>query len=564
MINFVNTGADEAILKSMSTEGCSEDLIKAMNKQGLVQKDVTVQGKNGKTFTRKQWVKASDVSAPQSSPHISNVNNGVWKKPSKIGSVFGVIAYNGNNIPESLSNFAFGFTERMRQTKFPHIKNTGNQDSIRALKEIISKSNWSAQGVCDALNQSRIGETNWRVVSETNDIIKIQCTDYNGNKSTMVVTPREAPHKTDDQISSDEKRLKDYKTGESIYVKYNGEWKKATKKLRYGNPYWEGLPVSLNNKGVAQLEWSDTLPSTSKPSTSKPSTSLDVAQFESLKADKAEALKYLKNCGVQWTENSHAGINWMRAMQAYNAAVGNQNTTKTTPTQPTSQPAPQTAQVAQNPQGKGGQKLSKEDAKKMTQSFTSKVGKTEAERKAFMDKVKAQGITWKDKADDGSDVASAVNWMRCCMAMNKHFAEGGSFDDSVATVKSPVPKTLADAGIDYGYSPSDSERTAVLLGAGNYQDVQDKVVAYVKQAALDFNDPNIKPNVSFIMDNVIEVGLGWSKDFKTSNRYDLNRSDGAAFKKQIESHISDMKFNVLQSGKKVRDGQTTFWFRLGN
>ena len=233
-------------------------------------------------------------------------------------------------------------------------------------------------------------------------------------------------------------------------------------------------------------------------------------------------------------------------------------------TQPTSQPAPQTAQVAQNPQGKGGQKLSKEDAKKMTQSFTSKVGKTEAERKAFMDKVKAQGITWKDKADDGSDVASAVNWMRCCMAMNKHFAEGGSFDDSVATVKSPVPKTLADAGIDYGYSPSDSERTAVLLGAGNYQDVQDKVVAYVKQAALDFNDPNIKPNVSFIMDNVIEVGLGWSKDFKTSNRYDLNRSDGAAFKKQIESHISDMKFNVLQSGKKVRDGQTTFWFRLGN
>ena len=61
MINFVNTGADEDILKSMSTEGCSEDLIKAMSKQGLVQKDVTVQGKNGKTFTRKQWVKASDT-----------------------------------------------------------------------------------------------------------------------------------------------------------------------------------------------------------------------------------------------------------------------------------------------------------------------------------------------------------------------------------------------------------------------------------------------------------------------------------------------------------------------
>ena len=71
MINFVNTGADEAILKSMSTEGCSEDLIKAMNKQGLVQKDVTVQGKNGKTFTRKQWVKASDAKGSQSTSQSS-------------------------------------------------------------------------------------------------------------------------------------------------------------------------------------------------------------------------------------------------------------------------------------------------------------------------------------------------------------------------------------------------------------------------------------------------------------------------------------------------------------
>lgn len=61
MINFVNCGTDEAILKSLPIDGASDDLIKAMGKQGLVQKEVQVRGKNGKMFTRKQWVKAGEV-----------------------------------------------------------------------------------------------------------------------------------------------------------------------------------------------------------------------------------------------------------------------------------------------------------------------------------------------------------------------------------------------------------------------------------------------------------------------------------------------------------------------
>lgn len=59
-MEFINTGLDERILKSLDVEHPSEELVKAMNKQGLVQKEVTVQGKNG-TFTRKQWVKASEA-----------------------------------------------------------------------------------------------------------------------------------------------------------------------------------------------------------------------------------------------------------------------------------------------------------------------------------------------------------------------------------------------------------------------------------------------------------------------------------------------------------------------
>lgn len=71
MLNFVNHGTDEAILKSLPIDGASDELIKAMGKQGLVQKEVQVRGKNGKIFTRKQWVKAGETSSdvkPQKKP----------------------------------------------------------------------------------------------------------------------------------------------------------------------------------------------------------------------------------------------------------------------------------------------------------------------------------------------------------------------------------------------------------------------------------------------------------------------------------------------------------------
>lgn len=57
MLNFINTGLDETTLESVKPYTQDNDLIKAMSKQGLVQKEVTVQGKGG-TFTRKQWVRA--------------------------------------------------------------------------------------------------------------------------------------------------------------------------------------------------------------------------------------------------------------------------------------------------------------------------------------------------------------------------------------------------------------------------------------------------------------------------------------------------------------------------
>jgi len=50
------------------------------------------------------------------------------------------------------------------------------------------------------------------------------------------------------------------------------------------------------------------------------STGFSMSTFQSLKNDKAEAMKYLKQVGITWPEHSHAPINWMRACMAANKA----------------------------------------------------------------------------------------------------------------------------------------------------------------------------------------------------------------------------------------------------
>lgn len=65
MNNFVNSGADEALLKSLAGDERYQDndeLAKALKKEGLVQVQTTVNGKHD-TYTRMQWKRASDVKA---------------------------------------------------------------------------------------------------------------------------------------------------------------------------------------------------------------------------------------------------------------------------------------------------------------------------------------------------------------------------------------------------------------------------------------------------------------------------------------------------------------------
>ena len=427
MINFVNNGTDEAILKSMSTEECSEDLIKAMNKQGLVQKDVTVQGKNGKTFTRKQWVKASDVSKNSDTGVRTNTGDLQYKgktisKTRRHGYVYYKI--DGEKQLFSRESDAKLFIDKLSTTSTSQTKVSG-QDKKNDNSVVTLSQQWQKK-LEDALYSAPGTAADYAVGQVLKELPK--GTVIKTGQKAMIASP---PYELEVTYTKG-----DYDGWQYINKDYNTVYfnkvSNSICKVKDNSKFKLSVEVPNPTKDAQKTQaTSQTIDKTSKSSNKK---TLDTTYFESIKSDKAKALEYLKDCGVTWSENSHAGINWMRAMAAYKAATGGQKSTQktqsSTPTQSTSQATTPTAQVAQNPQGNNGVKMSKEDAKKKTQSFTSKVGKTDAERKAFMDKVKSQGITWKDKADDGSDVAIGVSWMRCCMAMNKYFVEGGSFDET--------------------------------------------------------------------------------------------------------------------------------------
>lgn len=62
-MNFVDKNSDTNTVNFLAKSLNPEVMSKALSHTGLVQKEVQVQGSNGKVFTRKQWVKAGETSA---------------------------------------------------------------------------------------------------------------------------------------------------------------------------------------------------------------------------------------------------------------------------------------------------------------------------------------------------------------------------------------------------------------------------------------------------------------------------------------------------------------------
>ena len=107
--NFKETGLDTQVLENMNAVTPSEDLSKALKKEGLVQKDVTVQGKNG-TYTRKQWVRASEA-ASEDQKSAKQQEEPKDSKPAKPTISFE--KQNGKNGKQTLANMLSSGTSRV-------------------------------------------------------------------------------------------------------------------------------------------------------------------------------------------------------------------------------------------------------------------------------------------------------------------------------------------------------------------------------------------------------------------------------------------------------------------
>lgn len=78
------------------------------------------------------------------------------EKLRKIGG-----AYKISGGINSLADYAFNFDEFMRVEQFPRLNNVGTVDKCKAVKHILSTAEYSADGLATALNDSKIGYTNW-------------------------------------------------------------------------------------------------------------------------------------------------------------------------------------------------------------------------------------------------------------------------------------------------------------------------------------------------------------------------------------------------------------------
>lgn len=553
-MEFINTGLDERILKSLDVEHPSEELVKAMNKQGLVQKEVTVQGKNG-TFTRKQWVKASEGVKTDSSSSktggpvdiskfsftnyrnpdgqnrngyktyrdsLQSVANETEKAATRVLSTYGgsmkpydqlriefsninghssyrdmisnsseqglkdaksAILARQRELLESVKDYTKWDSSQRKWVKDSEAKDAGTSQSTMTQKD--SKSNKPSLSDIQGYGYDpatatgdptylkignkgyfKIGDNKWQyspsqgsalggtytdsqisdMVSKTSEEVKVipsakknskaTQSDASSQKSkssevfncTKFNTEEQLVDAFDEAINSGEDSTSDYDVNKVIVTKvekYMGNGVKGrgtTPRVRITaevSGVQNGKPFTKETT----LSTLDTTKSSQSSTGQKLSTDKGFTENGDGSYTKPLVISNGSESYQLWVEGTHIKGSMLGKQDSHNArdikdftqsGFGNfdevkdyvkkyffSNKSKTNSTQAT------------------GQKLSPADAKKKTQEITKGV----SDKKSFMEKAKAQGITWKENDHEG------INWMRCCMAMNKHFENGGNFDE---------------------------------------------------------------------------------------------------------------------------------------
>lgn len=352
---FIQGTSDEELLKSLPTENISEDLVKAMNKAGLVQKEVQVKGKNGQTFTRKQWVKASDA---QSTEPISQSKQATSKDNTVDETTK---SYSGDEAVDKVCNLKSGSVIEIT-TKLKDGSTITGEYTLQTKKYALGTTEaWVKTGGNHYQYDFAPNKTTVKsIIGSTRDSVKvkkaageqIQSTQAKDNKNSTK-KPTTFTGKNKDELWSNLKSAgyevdgADKQTPQDKITLY----KDKQEFTATFNKYSDGGVEVLNIKPVqtSTPKQQDSQPDSNNTSTQdkskinhntgvqdKPKSSMleDYFTGNHGHSDSKSALVALlgkgysrqdimsqaEKSGVTWKKNDHEGINWMRASMAIQKA----------------------------------------------------------------------------------------------------------------------------------------------------------------------------------------------------------------------------------------------------
>lgn len=300
MNHFINTGADDDILKSLPVEDCPDELVKAMNKQGLVQKEVTVQGANGKTFTRKQWVRASDTTTSGQQSQSTQAAG------DTLGGIIGKIkSYEGKSQAEMRVIFDGKTAEVANQEIARIYKEMGSPQTTREYTLFQHATQPLSRLIFDAINNGTGDSTQ--------------------DQSTLMKTSKIKASVGDKTIAAGKQQMQKDREDAAAQKKAN----RGTGKLQPMSPdqkkKMDKLVHDLSHAPKAAPA-DGKKPSQDAPKDSSGGISFDLPAHGDAKKAVTELLASGKSrddimaaataAGIAWKENDNPGINWMRASMA--------------------------------------------------------------------------------------------------------------------------------------------------------------------------------------------------------------------------------------------------------
>ena len=269
---FIQGDSDENLLKSLPTENISEDLVKAMNKSGLVQKEIQVRGKNGQTFTRKQWVRASDTQSDKSSSSKSQDKEDTKTdiSGSKWEDKLNVALYSAQG---TAADYAVG--KVLQELPKGTVIKTGQ-------KAALASPPYKAE-----VTYTKGDNDSWQYISE--DFDKVY---YNSVSKALCKVKDNSKFKLSISVPETKVHIKEHSEGKFNHT--TGTYDKS-KKPSMIQDYFAGKRKDMDGKSA-------------------------LATLLSKGYTRQDIMSQAQESGITWKKNDHEGINWMRASMAIQKA----------------------------------------------------------------------------------------------------------------------------------------------------------------------------------------------------------------------------------------------------